>query len=151
MNEWIVDAHQHFWNVDRFSYPWMKGRAEALHRNFLPEDLKPLISQLGIHRTVVVQAGAIEGDTSWLMKLAQDHDFIAGVVGWVDLTDPQVGKALDELKGHPKFKGVRHLVENEPDDDWLLRDEVLKGLEELAQGIFPTIWWSTPGIFTVCP
>ena len=133
----IVDAHQHFFNVDRFTYPWMRGPAEALRRNFLPEDLKPLLSRLGIQRTVLVQAGAIEGDTSWFLELAQAHDFIAGVVGWVDLTDPQVGQTLDALQGHAKFKGVRHLVEDEPDDRWLVREDVLRGLEQLAQRDIP--------------
>ena len=137
MSQPIVDAHQHFFNVDRFTYPWMRGPAEALRRNFLPEDLKPLLSRLGIQRTVLVQAGAIEGDTSWFLELAQAHDFIAGVVGWVDLTDPQVGQTLDALQGHAKFKGVRHLVEDEPDDRWLVREDVLRGLEQLAQRDIP--------------
>ncbi len=133
MPDWIVDSHQHFFNLDRFPYPWMAGAPEVLRRNYLPEHLEPHLSALGIHRTVLVQAGAEPNDTAWFLELAESHEFIGAVVGWVDLTDPQVGKTLDELAKHPQFKGVRHVAQDEPDDNWLNREDVLRGLGELAR------------------
>ena len=132
MERRIVDAHQHFWKVGLFDYPWMSPEVEVLCRDYLPEDLEPLAEQCGVARTVLVQASNSLEETRWLLGLADAHPLVAGVVGWVDLESPDVGRQLDELAAHPKFKGVRHLVESEPADDWLVRRRVLDGLRELA-------------------
>ncbi len=128
----IVDSHQHFWQMGRFDYPWMSPELGVLYRDFLPPDLEPIIKQHGVTRTVLVQASNSLGETQWLLSLADSYPFIAGVVGWADLTDPGLGDGLDVLKANPKFRGVRHLVESEPAEDWLVQPEVLLGLQTLA-------------------
>jgi len=128
----IVDSHQHFWQVGRFDYPWMSPELGVLYRDFLPSDLEPILKQHGVTRTVLVQASNSLAETQWLLSLADSYPFIAGVVGWVDLTDPGLGDRLDVLKANPKFKGLRHLVESEPAEDWLVQPEVLLGLQTLA-------------------
>jgi len=128
----IVDSHQHFWQVGRFDYPWMSPEVGVLHRDYLPPALEPVLKGCGVARTVLVQASNSVEETRWMLGLADAHPFIAGVVGWVDLTGPEVGRQLDELTAHPKFKGVRHLVESEPADDWLARPDVLRALGVLA-------------------
>lgn len=119
----MIDSHQHFWQVGRFDYPWMSG---DLCRDYLPADLSPILKQNHIDKTVLVQASNSIAESRWLLDLADTNDFIAAVVGWVDLTK------LDQLPTHPKFKGVRHLVESEPNDDWLIQPSVLAGLRKLS-------------------
>ena len=123
----MIDSHQHFWQVGRFDYPWMSSDLGVLYRDYLPVDLAPI---LGLNRTVLIQASNSMAESRWLLDLADKNGFIAGVVGWVDLTDPDA--QLDELCAHPKFKGVRHLVESEPNDDWLIQPAVLSGLKKLS-------------------
>jgi L-fuconolactonase len=132
-----IDAHQHFWDITRFQYPWMPAGESPLRRNFLPRDLEPILRRNRFDGSVVVQANGILDETRWLLDLASRHEFIRGVVGWVDLTDPLVGVVLDELGRHPKFKGVRHMVQDEPDVNWLVREDVLRGLGELARRGIP--------------
>jgi len=132
-----IDAHQHFWDIHRFHYPWMPQGESPLRRNFLPRDLEPILKRNRFDGSVVVQANVLLEETCWLLELAGQHEFILGVVGWVDLTDPRVGATLDELQQHPKFKGVRHLVHDEPDVNWLVRDDVLRSLGELARRRIP--------------
>jgi len=127
-----IDAHQHFWDIHRLQYPWMPKGDSPLRHNFLPHDLGPILKRNRFDGSVVVQANVVIEETRWLLELAKQHQFILGVVGWVDLTDARVGATLDELQQHPKFKGVRHLVHDEPDPAWLIRDDVLRGLGELA-------------------
>ena len=121
----MIDAHQHFWRLGRFDYPWMSKDLGVLYRDYLPSDLAPILHQHHITQTILVQASNSVEESRWLLKLADANDFIAGVVGWIDLTNP-------EIPAHPKFKGVRHLVESEPDDDWLIQPAVLSGLQKLA-------------------
>jgi L-fuconolactonase len=122
----MIDSHQHFWQVGRFDYPWMSSDLGVLYRDYLPEDLAPILQRNGIDQTVLVQASNSVAETRWLLELADANPFIAGVVGWVDLT------ASDDLCSHPKLKGVRHLVESEPDDGWLTRPDVMSGLKKLS-------------------
>jgi len=126
----MIDSHQHFWQVGCFDYPWMSSDLGVLYRDYLPHDLAPILLQNGIDTTVLVQASNSVAESRWLLQLADANPFIAGVVGWVDLTD--AGAQLDELCAHPKFKGVRHLVESEPNDDWLIQPAVLAGLKKLS-------------------
>ncbi len=128
----IIDSHQHFWQVGRFDYPWMSSEVGILYRDFLPAELEPVLGENGVAKTVLVQASNSIAESRWLLSLADANFFIAGVVGWVDLLDPEVDSQLDELTAHPKFKGVRHLVESEPADDWLVQPAVLHGLNRLA-------------------
>lgn len=121
----MIDAHQHFWQPGRFDYPWMSKDLGVLYRDYLPADLAPILQQNRVTKTVLVQASNSVAESRWLLDLADSNDFIAGVVGWVDLTSP-------EIHAHPKFKGVRHLVESEPNDDWLVQPAILSGLQKLA-------------------
>jgi L-fuconolactonase len=128
----IVDSHQHFWQVGHFDYPWMSPELGVLYRDYLPLHLEPIVKKSGVAKTVLVQASNTLAETHWLLSLADNNPFIAGVVGWVDLTDPGIGGELDVLTANPKFKGVRHLVESEPAEDWLVLPSVLRGLQSLS-------------------
>ena len=128
----MIDAHQHFWQVGRFDYPWMETDNAVLYRDYLPSDLQPVLHENGVSKTVLIQASNSVAESRWLLQLADEHSFIAGVVGWVDLMSLETASQLEELTAHPKFKGVRHLVESEPHDDWLVHGEVLNGLKLLA-------------------
>jgi L-fuconolactonase len=128
----IVDCHQHFWRVGAFDYPWMTPQVELLCRDYLPPMLKPILQRNGVDQTILVQASNSVAETRWLLDLAEQNPFIDGVVGWVDLKSDDVARQLDEFTAHSKFKGVRHLVESEPADDWLTQEGVIRGLRELS-------------------
>jgi len=128
----IIDSHQHFWQLGRFDYPWMNSSLGVLYRDYFPDQLEPILARNGVGKTVLVQASNSVEESRWLLKLADEHAFIGGVVGWVDLISDDVNRQLDELVSHPKFKGVRHLVESEPADDWLVQPQVLRGLKRLS-------------------
>ena len=119
----IVDAHQHFWDPGWGDYPWM---TDELRRRYGPEDLEPLLREHGVRGTVLVQARGSLEETRKLLEIAAATPFVLGVVGWVDLTGDVEG-ALDGLVG------VRHQVEDEPDADWLLRDDVQRGIAAVGE------------------
>jgi L-fucono-1,5-lactonase len=133
----IVDAHQHFWDPGRFSYFWMSSAVQPLVRPFLPEDLRPTLSDDGINGTIVVQAISSLEEGRWLLELASANDFIKGVVAWAGLTNPQLGRDLDELQSHPKFRGIRHQIEEEADEAWMVREDVLRGFAEVERRHIP--------------
>lgn len=128
----MIDSHHHFWDVSKLDYGWM-GDGSPLKRNYLPEDLRPLLKEAGVDKTVIVQAHDSVEETRWLLELAEETDFVAGVVGWVDLTDPKVGKTLDEFQDSKWFKGIRHMWEAEDNHAWLYDSGALSGLKELAR------------------
>jgi L-fuconolactonase len=133
-----LDAHQHFWDLSRFPYPWMPADPSSpLRRDFLPQHLRPILARNKFHGSVAVQATTVPEEADWLLALADEYPFILGVVGWVDLTDGRVGDVLDRLQRHSKFKGVRHPVHDEADDRWLMRPDVIRGLQELARRGLP--------------
>jgi L-fuconolactonase len=132
-----IDAHQHFWDLDRFDYAWMPAEPSVLRQNFLPDRLEQILTRNRFEGSVLVQANTLLAETHWLLELAEANEFIRAVVGWVDLTDPRLGAVLDELQKRPKFKGVRHPVHDEADDNWLMRPDVLAGLAELARRGLP--------------
>jgi len=127
----VVDAHHHLWDPAHRDYPWMGDELTAIRRRFDAGDLKPLIDANGIDHTVVVQTVSSLEETREFLQAAADNEFIAGVVGWVDLTDPSVAKTLAGLKRSPGgtfLVGIRHQVHDEPDPEWLLRDQVQRGI-----------------------
>ena len=132
-----IDSHQHFFDLDRLSYPWMPPAPSPLLQNYLPQNLKPVLDRNHFDGSIAVQATTQPEEADWLLSLAGENAFILGVVAWVDLTSPQLGHVLDHLQRHPKFKGVRHPVHDEPDDRWLLRSNVLTGLRELERRGIP--------------
>ena len=114
-----IDGHQHFWSLKRGDYDWLTPSLAPLYWDFQPEDLKPLLDQAGINKTIVVQAASTVEETRYLLQLADSHDFIAGVVGWVDMESNGVVTVLEELSQHPKFVGVRPMIENIKDPAWM--------------------------------
>jgi L-fuconolactonase len=128
-----IDAHQHFWKYDPDEYGWITGEMAGLRRNFLPDDLAPLLRQFGFDGSIAVQARQSLEETEWLLALTDQYDFIRGVVGWVDLRSPQVRTQLETLAPHPKLCGVRHVVQDEPDDAFMLRPDFLRGLALLQE------------------
>lgn len=133
----VVDSHHHFWTPGRYDYYWMAGPdLEPLRRAFRPADLQPLIAACGVDYSVLVQTVPSVAETREFLEIAQDTPFVAGVVGWVDLTDPAVDATLAELKagrGGEFLAGIRHMVHDEPDAGWLLRPDVQCGLQAVAQ------------------
>lgn len=133
-----IDAHQHFWELGRFDYSWLDAEdLAAIRRNFLPSDLEPLIRQVDIDRTIFVQTQHNVVETRWVLELADQHEFICGVVGWVDLASVDCEDQLLEFKDHPRFVGVRHVTHDEPDDDFIIRDDVIRGLKVLEKHQVP--------------
>ncbi|MER7003254.1 amidohydrolase family protein [Dactylosporangium sp. NPDC000555] len=132
-----IDAHQHFWDPAGYTYPWMAGDAmDPVRRAFGPDDLLPSLRAAGIDATILVQTLSSPAETREFLKLAADTDAVRGVVGWVDLTSPSVGDDLDELLDGPsgrRLVGVRHQVHDEPDPDWLRRDDVRRGLSAVQR------------------
>jgi L-fucono-1,5-lactonase len=132
----IVDAHHHFWDPALHDYPWMGDELAAIRRPFGPEDLRPLLRANGLDRTVLVQAISSEDETREFLATAAATDFIAGVVGWVDLADRSVAQTLAQLQDGPGGQylvGIRHQVHDEPDARWLLRDDVMRGIAAVGE------------------
>lgn len=120
----IIDSHQHLWTPSRGDYDWMPKGDPILDRVYRPADLAPILQANGVSATVIVQAAATVHETEYMLGMADGSDFIRGVVGWVDFENPQDITHLKRLKNHPKFKGVRPMIQDIPDDDWMLRPQV---------------------------
>lgn len=127
-----LDAHQHFWQYNAREYGWMGAGMERLQRDHLPEDLRPLLTATAFDGTIAVQARQTMEETRWLLDLAAANPFIKGVVGWVDLCSAGLRQQLDKLAENPKLIGVRHVIHDEPDDAFMLREDFRRGLGLLA-------------------
>lgn len=128
-----IDAHQHFWRYNPAEYGWIDDSMSILRRDFLPEHLGPELQQAGFDACIAVQARQTLEETRWLLQLAASSPFILGLVGWVDLQCEDVREQLQEFASNPKFLGVRHIVQGEPDDRFLLRPEFLRGIAALEE------------------
>ena len=128
-----IDAHQHFWRYSAEEYGWIDASMAGLRQDRQPEHLAPLLEANGIDGTVAVQARQTLGETEWLLGLAGQHPFIKGVVGWVDLCSPDLPAQLARTGEDPNLCGVRHVVQDEPDDEFMLRDDFLGGIAMLAE------------------
>ena len=130
-----VDTHQHFWNMDKVDYPWLVPEYGPIYANFEAADLEPLLKQVGMDKTVIVQAADSYEDTDSMLNTAAEQDWVAGVVGWVPLLSPdETARKLDEEYGkNPWFKGMRHLIHEETDLNWVLQDKVIESLKLLAE------------------
>ncbi|MCA9060205.1 MAG: amidohydrolase family protein [Planctomycetaceae bacterium] len=135
----IIDAHQHFWKLDLpFDYAWLnQPQHEPICRSFLPETLLPHLKNTGVERTVFVQTQHNLEENRWALGLTEEHDFIVGVVGWVDLASPQCESQLEEFRDHPQFVGVRHVTQDEPDENFIVRADVIRGLKVLEKHQVP--------------
>lgn len=127
----IIDAHHHLWRYSPREYGWITPDMEVLQRNFLAADLESEMRTAGVEGSIVVQARQTIAETEWLLKLAERTITIQGVVGWVPLTATTLPAALKKLGGHRKLKGVRHVIQSEPEDDYILRDDFNRGIATL--------------------
>jgi len=128
-----VDAHQHFWVYKKEEYRWIDDSMALLRRDFLPHHLKVMLETRGIDYTIAVQARQTLQESDWLLELADQNDFIKGIVGWVDLTSSYVTEDLERLSAHEMFRGVRHLLQDEEDDRYMLRKDFKRGISELGK------------------
>jgi L-fuconolactonase len=127
-----IDAHHHLWKFDAKEYGWIDENMQALRRDFLPADIHKELITAGIGGSVAVQARQTVEETRWLLELAGQNDFMKGVVGWVPLADPKVGGIIDQFASNPKLRGVRHVLQDEPDENHILREDFNRGIRELA-------------------
>lgn len=127
-----IDSHQHFWKYHPVKDAWITDAMKTIQRDFLPDDLWPLLQENGIDGCVAVQADQSEAETEFLLQLAESFDFIKGVVGWVDLRAENVEERLAHFAQFPKLKGFRHIVQSEPKDDFLLNPDFCRGVELLS-------------------
>jgi L-fuconolactonase len=128
-----IDAHHHLWKFDPKEYGWIDEKMQALRRDFLPADLHKEMLAVGIAGSVAVQARQTVEETRWLLELAGQNDFMKGVVGWVPLADPKVAAIIDQFAANPKLRGVRHVLQDEPDENHILRPDFNRGIRELAR------------------
>jgi L-fuconolactonase len=127
-----IDAHQHYWNPARGDYDWMPMDDPVLARPYGPADLAPQLAAHDITHTVLVQAAATVEETEYMLGLADATPHVAAVVGWIDFEKPADLAHLKRLANHPKFAGVRPMIQDIPDDDWMLRDDVQWAFRAIA-------------------
>jgi L-fuconolactonase len=133
-----IDSHQHYWELGRFDYSWLEAEElAAIRRSFLPADLKTNIDGVAVDKTIFVQTQHNVEENRWVLGLAEENDFIAGVVGWVDLASEACEDQLLEFKDHPKFVGIRHVTQDEPDADFIVGADVMRGLKVLEKHSVP--------------
>jgi len=134
----LIDTHIHVWNLEEVAYPWLIGDTSILHRNYALEELEPARQAVGVSEGVLVQAANSWEDTEWMLRTAKEHEWIRGVVGWLPLEDPDAtARLVDKWGPGSLLKGVRHLIHNEADARWLLREPVLESLGLLASWDIP--------------
>jgi L-fuconolactonase len=132
----IVDTHHHFWDPARADYPFLTDDLAAIRRSFGPADLAPLLGAAGIDATILVQTRSSLEESKEFLATAAATPFIRGVVGWVDLRDPAVGETIAQLRAGPggdRLVGIRHQVQDEEDPDWLVRNDIRRGIEEVGR------------------
>jgi L-fuconolactonase len=127
-----IDAHQHFWKYDAVEYDWIDDDMKSIRRNYLPPDLKPELNATNIDVSISVQARQTLAETEWLLSLAETFPFIAAVTGWVPLIDPKLHQLLDRLAAHKKLRAVRHVLQGEKDERYMLRPDFQRGIRILS-------------------
>ena len=128
-----IDSHQHYWHFKTEDYGWMGDNMSDIKRNFLPSDLLPELQNLGFNGSVAVQARQNIIETNWLLKLADENQHLKGVVGWLDLQSEEVENDIRFFAQHPKAVGVRHVIHDEEDIDFMLRPEFIRGVKILEK------------------
>ncbi len=128
-----MDAHQHFWEYDSLEYSWINDKMNLLRQDYLPEKLAPILDENQIAGCVAVQARQHEQETTFLLHLAHNNDFIRGVVGWVDLCSHELEQRLAYFQQFPKLRGFRHVLQDEPNPQFMLSKEFLKGIASLEK------------------
>jgi L-fuconolactonase len=126
-----IDSHQHFWKFDPVRDSWIDDSMAAIRQDFYPQDLEPILNKYNIDGCIAVQVGQSETETEFLLSLAEKHDFIKGVVGWVDLMDPHVRERIAYYSSFKKLKGIRHVLQGESDRAYMLNPQFMKGIAAL--------------------
>jgi L-fuconolactonase len=121
-----IDSHQHFWHLARGDYAWMRPQLGPIYRDFLPAHLRPILDLHHVRRTILVQAAATVEETEFMLSLADTHPWIAGVVGWVDMESTGAVATLERLRAHPAFRGIRPMIQDITDPDWMLKPELTR-------------------------
>lgn len=129
----VIDTHHHFWNYNPVEYDWIDDEMAVIRKNFLPEQLKETISSTEVTGVVSVQARQCLEETDWLLKMASENDFMKGIVGWVPLADSSSGEILEKYAANKWLKGVRHVVQGEPDPEFILREDFNRGIARLKK------------------
>ena len=132
-----VDAHQHYWKLSRGDYGWLTPDMGVLYRDYLPSDLEPTLKRHSIDKTILVQAAPTVAETDYMLSLAAEHESIGGVVGWLDMADPDFPKLFEEYRMKPAFVGMRPMLHDLSDDAWVTQPRVLENLRLLAAHDFP--------------
>lgn len=128
-----IDAHQHFWIYNPAEYEWIDESMALLRRDFLPEDLRPELQNSRFQGSIAVQARQTIEETRWLLELAERSSTILGVIGWVDLCSPECRSQLETFSKNSKLVGIRHIVQSEPDDRFLMRGNFLESIALLEE------------------
>lgn len=128
-----LDAHNHYWHYNRPEQDWMQDSMEVLFRDYLPPEHLELLQSIDFDGTIVIEARQMLKETQWLLQLSDQYDHIKGVVGWVDLRSKQLHQQLESFANHPKLCGMRHVVMDEPEPDFYLKPEFLRGIEVLSE------------------
>lgn len=129
----VLDTHHHLWKIARGDYGWMSPDLTTLYRDYMPDDLAPLLRQAGVTRTVLVQAADTEAETEFLLEIAESCDFVAGVCGWLDMDSDDFPDRLAHFRQNPYFKSFRPMLQDLDAPDWILRPRVLKNLAHTAE------------------
>lgn len=133
MGEHVIDAHQHFWRLERGDYAWLTPRLAPIYRDFLPADLAPMLRRHGIEGTILVQAAPTAAETEFLLSLAAMSPFVLGVVGWADFEAPDATDVIAGLAEQPLLVGLRPMIQDIGDDDWLLRSTLAPAFHALIE------------------
>ena len=128
-----VDSHQHFWQLSRGDYSWLTPELTLLYKDFLPEQLVPELNEYEVSQTILVQAADTEEETHFLLQLSENTEFVAGVVGWIDMEGPLAITKLANLAKNPYFKGIRPMLQDIEDINWVLKDEFTPIFEFMAE------------------
>lgn len=128
-----LDSHQHFWIYNNTDYVWMSDDMDGLRRDYLPSELRSHLTEIGFDGSIAVQARQQEQETEWLLELANSHDFIQGVVGWIDFLSPRLEESLERFANNKKLKGVRELIHDMPNDDYAISPIHTRAISQLAQ------------------
>ncbi len=134
----LIDTHLHIWNLDKVVYPWLSPDLGILYQNYELDQMPSLMKESEVSHAILVQAANSLEETDFMLQSAEQKDFVVGVVGWLPLLEPsQAALFLEKYKQHPLFKGVRHLIHDEPNPYWLLQERVLESLSILADNQVP--------------
>lgn len=129
----LFDTHHHLWKIERGDYGWMSPELSVLYRDYMPEDLAPLLRQAGVGKTILVQAADTEAETEFLLEIAETCDFVVGVCGWLDMDSDDFPTRLAHFTKNPYFKSLRPMLQDLDEPDWILKSRVLKNLAHVAE------------------